>query len=158
VSNVVVEQWLWSWCKLDILGLTDFIGGCIDFLKNQFQIQFGSEITDKSLNRSSFLCSYYVWRSDPNLGTMAARADAELLAAQSFVFVSLALLLAVATKSFVFGCTLYRTIWLAFLFVVLVGSSLTFHYQRQKRVYGRFALFLAVSNHPRDEKPRAGTS
>ncbi len=148
LSHEVVERGLWHWRKLTLTGLSDFIGARIDFLKNQFQIQFGSELTDQSLRRASHLCAFYVWRSDPGLGAMAARADAELLAAQSVLFVSLVLLVAVARKCFMQGFTPNREIWLATLFGILVSSVLTFDYHRQKRVYGRFALFLAVSNHP----------
>jgi hypothetical protein len=64
----------------------------------------------------------------------------------------MALLLASVIKCLVLGWTLNRAIWLAAILALLLSSSLTFHYHRRKRVYGRFALFLAVSSHPQDEK------
>jgi hypothetical protein len=130
-------------------GLRDFLGiDNVAFLKSQFQIQFGSEPQDGSLNESSFLCAYYGWKISLTLGAMQGRWDSDLLAAQSFVLVSLILILLVIAEALILGFDLFMIVWLAVLGFILSGSCLGFNYQRKKRVYGRFGLFLALSNSP----------
>ncbi len=152
LSNVVVEQGMWHWWPLSIAGLARFIGAeSIASLVGQFRTEFGCDFDDKSLNRASFLCSYYIWKMDPNLGAMTGRLDAELLASQSMVLVSLVLAVVAAVKGVIIGFTPYLEIWLAVLILILISASLTFEYHRKKRVYGRYAMFLALSYHPKEK-------
>jgi hypothetical protein len=90
LSNVLTEKMIWRRCSpFDLKGLSEFLGiENIAFLKNQFLIQFGSEPKDGSLNESSFFCAQYCWKINPSLGAMQGRWDSDLLAAQSFVLVS----------------------------------------------------------------------
>jgi hypothetical protein len=133
-------------------GLSKFLGiESIEFLKSQFQIQFGSEPKDDSLNQSSFLCAYYGWKVSPTLGAMQGRWDSDLLAAQSFVLVSLILILVSTAEGLILSFDLFLKVWLVVLVFILWGSCLAFSYHRKKRVYGRFGLFLALSNSPHVE-------
>jgi hypothetical protein len=154
LSNGLVEKQIWRrFAPLTLVGLKDFLGvDNIEFLKSQFQIQFGSEPQDGSLNESSFLCAYYGWKISPTLGAMQGRWDSDLLAAQSFVLVSLMLILLVVAELLILGCDFFLIVWLAVLGFILCGSCLAFSYHRKKRVYGRFGLFLALSNSPHAEK------
>jgi ABC-type multidrug transport system fused ATPase/permease subunit len=152
LSNVLVEKMIWRRCNpFDLKGLSKFLGIDIAFLKTQFQLQFGSDPKDDSLNQSSFLCAYYGWKINPNLGTMQGRWDSDLLAAQSFVLVSVALIAMAAIEGFIVGFDLFLIVWLIVLAIILCGSCLAFDYHRKKRVYGRFGLFLALSSHAHDK-------
>lgn len=152
LSNVIVEQGLWHWAPLSRSGLVEFLGiESVRSLNERFKIQFGSDPSQDSLNRSSFLCAYYIWRSDFNLGEMQGRLDAELLAAQSSVLVSGALLAIVLLEVFFWGLSTYFSVWLAVLIVISLASGMAFKYHRKKRVYSRFALFLAVTDPPPTE-------
>jgi hypothetical protein len=149
LSNVLVEKMIWRHrSPFNLVGLSKFLGiANIGFLKTQFALQFGSEPTDGSLNESSFLCAYYGWKINPNLGTMQGRWDSDLLAAQSFVLVSAALVVMAVVEGFIVGFDLFLIVWLIVLTIILCGSCLAFNYHRKKRVYGRFGLFLALSSH-----------
>ncbi len=149
LSNVAVEK-IWRIKHgYTFEGLEKFLGvESIDSLKERFRKQFGSYPKDKALNESSFLCAYFGWKVDPTLGAMQGRWDADLLAAQSFVLVSLILLLMTGTEIHISGCDLFKIVWTVFLAVTLLGSFLNFRYHREKRVYGRFALFLALYEEP----------
>jgi hypothetical protein len=119
--------------------------------EKQFLIQFGSELTDGSLNESSFLCAYYGWKINPNLGAMQGRWDSDLLVAHSFVLVSVALLAMGVVEGCIASFDLFLKVWLIVLVVILCGSFLAFKYHRKKRVYGRFGLFLTLTSHPYDK-------
>jgi hypothetical protein len=151
LSNVVVEK-LWRKCSpYTFENMSKFLGNDnLGFIKAQFQIQFGSEPWEGSLNESSFFCAYYIWRVSPSLGAMQGRQDADLLAAQSFTLIALVLALA----TLVVGNWSDLGVWLRFAFflTILAGSFLAFAYHRKKRVYGRFAMFLALSNSPHIEE------
>ncbi len=158
LSNLLIERQIWKrlW-PLNLNGLSKFLGlENIKFLKSQFQVQFGSEPKDDSLNESSFLCAYYGWKVSPTLGAMQGRWDSDLLAAQSFVLVTLILILVSIAEGVSVGFDLYSKVWLIVLTLILWGSCLAFNYHRKKRVYGRFGLFLALSNSPHIEKGDAG--
>jgi hypothetical protein len=147
LSKAVVDIGIWHWSRLDYPGMEKFLGSeTAHSLNTRFKKIFGSEPTKTSLNRSSFLCAYYIWRTNVNLGQMQGRHDSDLLAAQSFVLVTIALILAVAYEMWVFGPSRYFRWWLAALIVIGLGSVLSFNYHRKKRVYGRFELFLALSD------------
>jgi hypothetical protein len=149
LSNVLVEKMIWRRrSPFNLQGLSKFLGiENIRFLKTQFSLQFGSEPKDGSLNESSFLCAYYGWKINPNLGTMQGRWDSDLLAAQSFVLVSAALIVMALAEGFIGGgFDLFLIVWLVVLAIILCGSCLAFNYHRKKRVYGRFGLFLALSS------------
>lgn len=147
ISHVVIEQGIFHWWPIKLDGLTEFLGiEGIEELMLRFRTQFGSSFKEGSLNRASFLCSYYVWRVDPNLGAMTARLDAELLAAQSVLLVSLGLIAWVLKKSLCQWFDSYLVGWLAILATITFGAWLTFKYHRKKRIYARFAFFLAASH------------
>jgi hypothetical protein len=154
LSHVVVEKGLCHWSPLSETGLEEFLGiRSIKFLNERFEDQFGSEPTSGSLNRSSFLCAYYIWRTNATLGGMQGRFDSDLLASQSFVLVSLALIAAVSVEIHLFGLRTYFIVWLCVLLVILLASGLSFVYHRKKRVYGRFGLFLAISDPQSGKEP-----
>lgn len=147
LSHTVVERWLWYRSRLNRSGLAEFLGiDNVDSLNARFMSRFGSMPTERSLNRSSFLCAYYIWRTDTTLGEMQGRFDSDLLASQSFVLVSGALTVAVLIESFACGFGIYFRTLFAILSAILLASCLAFNYHRKKRVYGRFGLFLAITD------------
>lgn len=148
LSNQVIEKWIWKSCSpLTTIGLANSLGiNGIDELKARFRAQFGSDLKEESLNESSFLCAYFGWRVNPTLGAMQGRWDADLLASQSFVLVTAMLLSMVALEWIIVGYDLFILLWTLLLIVIGIGSCLNFNYHRKKRVYGRFALFLALTN------------
>lgn len=154
LSNILVEKMIWRRCSpFDLKGLGKFLGiDNLGFVKTQFQLQFGSEPQDGSLNESSFLCAYYGWKVNTNVGAMQARWDSDLLAAQSFVLVSVILIAMAVIEGVVAGFDLFLIVWLIVLTIILSGSCLAFNYHRKKRVYGRFGLFLALSSHAHDRE------
>ncbi len=151
LSHLLVERTWRRFSPLNLAGLSGFLGiENTDFVKKQFLSQFGSEPKDGSLNQSSFLCAYYGWRINPTLGAMQGRWDSDLLAVQSFVLVSTVLIAMSAAEGIIVGFDLFLIVWLIVLGVIWSGSCLAFNYDRKKRVYGRFGLFLALRSHPRD--------
>jgi hypothetical protein len=153
LSYVAIEKWFWHSCPLNQSGLVKFIGiENVDSLNARFKEKFGSEPTKDSLNRSSFLCAYYIWRTDNTLGEMQGRFDADLLATQSFVLVSAILIVTVLIEIYFLGISGYFEAWLAVLILISLASGLAFNYHRKKRVYGRFGLFLAISDAPSAKK------
>jgi hypothetical protein len=152
LSNLLVEK-LWNLCRpLTLKGMSEFLGtDNLKFLQTQFKIQFGSEPSDESLNRSSFLCAYFIWKVNPGLGVMEGRYDADLLAAQSTVLASLVLFVGTLIERCRLGPDPFLKLWLVVLGAILVGSFLAFEYHRKKRVYGRFGMFLALSNSPHEQ-------
>jgi hypothetical protein len=160
LSNLLVEKMIWRKCSpFNLKGLSEFLGiENLDTLKKQFLTQFGSEPKNGSLNESSFLCAYYGWKMNPGLGSMQGRWDSDLLAAQSFVLVSVILILMTLIEGGIVGFDLFICLWLAALAFICCGSCLAFNYHRKKRVYGRFGLYLALSNPALDkteDKPAA---
>lgn len=147
ISNQVVEQWIWGrLAPLDYRGMEKFLGSdTARSISTRFEKEFGARPGEMSLNRSSFVCAYYIWRNDVNLGQMQGRQDADLLAAQSFVLVTMILALLSIFDAYAVGLRMYLYLWLPFLVLIGLGSALSFNYHRQKRVYGRFELFLALS-------------
>lgn len=157
LSYAVVEEGLCHWRPLDSSGLVDFLGIENEAALNaRFKTQFGSEPVQKkgSLNRSSFLCAYYIWRTNTALGEMQGRYDSDLLAARSFVLVSGALFVTVFIEM-LFSCfSTYFLVWLGVLAIFLWASWLAFTYHRKTRVYGRFGMFLAITDTPTDKERR----
>jgi hypothetical protein len=152
LSNVVVEKCFWRWSPLNYPGLVEFLGiESASSLDKRFKRQFGSEPTKNSLNQSSFLCAYYIWQTATTLGEMQGRYDSDLLASQSFVFVSVALIVAVFIEAIWVSFSAYFIVFLIALATICVASSLSFDYHRKKRVYGRFGLFLAITGPSRQE-------
>jgi hypothetical protein len=152
LSNVLVEKILWGKRPFNLDGMSKFLGiENLETLKKRFLVQFGSEPKNGSLNESSFLCAYYGWRVNPGLGAMQGRWDSDLLAAQSFVLVSMLLSLMTIAEGWIVGFNLFIIVWLTTLVFIGLGSCLAFNYHRKKRVYGRFALYLAVSSPPLDK-------
>jgi hypothetical protein len=156
LSYDLVER-LWELRSLiNFDGLVKFIGlEDADRLKQQFKIQFGYAPKDDSPNRASFLCAYYIWRMDPNLGAMQGRLDSDNLAARNSALVSFALLVMSILEGLYFGFDLFIWICTILLPVILSGSALAFHYHRKKRVYGRFEMFVAVSGSTGRDKTEA---
>jgi hypothetical protein len=150
LSYVLVER-LWALRRpLNFDGLAEFIGiEETEPLKQQFKTRFGSALKGGSLNRASFLCAYYIWRMDPNLGAMQGRFDSDNLAAQTSVLVSFVLLGMSILEGSCFGFDLFIWVWTILLAVILGGSALAFNYHRKKRVYGRFEMFVALSGFDR---------
>jgi hypothetical protein len=148
LSHQAIERILWSRFKLSLADLSNYLGAeKIDKLKKLFFSQFGFALTDEHLERASFLCSYYIWRWDLNLGMMTARHDAERLASQSSLLVSGFLLIEALFHWGVVAhnwTSTYDLAWVVCLVFCIVGSALSFHYHRRKRVYTRFAIYLAI--------------
>lgn len=146
ISHTVIERWLWDSRPFTKSGLIEFLGlQSASELDARFQKQFGSALDGEHLRESSFLCAYFVWKVNTALGEMQGRQDADLLAAQSFFFVSLFLIVIAALEAFRQCFPAYFLYLLPLLLFASIGSGLTFNYHRKKRVYGRFSLFLAVS-------------
>jgi len=153
ISYLSVER-LWRKCRpYTLQGLSEFLGiENTDTVKTRFRAQFGSEPKEGALNESSFLCAYFGWKIDPTLGAMQGRWDSDLLAAQSFVLVSVMLIAMTLIEAVIVCFDIFIYGWLIFLSFVLFGSWLNFKYHRKKRVYGRFGLFLALTESSMDEK------
>jgi hypothetical protein len=157
------RQWIDPLCKEKLrkfLGLAD-----IHDLKVRFRMHFGSDMLeseekknrteDKALNPASFLCAYYAMRIDPNLGLLSSRWDAEALSIQSLsvvilIFVLLPLLEYVTPYIPHFPQlpppkTEHGFYWSLFCLTLFGFNYGAYIYLRQKRVFGRFALFLAVT-------------
>jgi hypothetical protein len=145
LSYLVVEQWLWRRSPLNDSDLVKFLGiESASSLNERFKRQFGSERSKNSLNRSSFLCAYYVWQTATALGEMQGRFDSDLLASQSFVLVSLFLFLVLLIEA-IRGISTYVLVLLIAVILIGTASLLAFGYHRKKRVYGRFGIFLAIT-------------
>jgi hypothetical protein len=161
LSHPLVETLLWRNSKINLAGLKNFIGSnSIEKLIQQFKLQFGFELTDDNISKASFLCSYFIWRRDSNLGMMTARLDAEKLASQSSFFVSCVLLLEGLIRhsmgSSIFHFRLYDLSWITCLCACIGAGALAFNYHRKKRTYARFAIYLAVVCENTKSIPRAG--
>ncbi|MGA8072477.1 MAG: hypothetical protein WB995_03320 [Candidatus Acidiferrales bacterium] len=159
LSHVAVEECIWQqWKPFTRSGLAEFLAvQSLDELDRRFTEHFGALPTAgvDSLNRASFLCAYYIWRTDTSLGGMQGRFDADLLATQSFVLISFGLAIAVVLEILRYGCTHYFFLWLIALCSCGLAAGLAFDYHRKKRVYGRFGLFLAITT-PRSGTPEVG--
>jgi hypothetical protein len=153
-SYLAVEKpfgWLW---KLDLKGLQKYLGaGNILDLKQRFLKDFGFDLPEKAveLNRASFLCAYALWNRAPNLGAMSGRFDADLAACQSTVFVSFLLSCVLLYRKFCYGFDNVDSFLLILFATIFLASVSTFKYQRKKRVYGRFALYLALGKSPANQ-------
>ena len=146
LSHEVVEKGIWRWWPLNESDLIKFLGiENASSLRERFKTQFGSELKKDSLNRSSFLCAYHIWQSATALGEMQGRYDSDLLASQSFVLVSMALIMVLLIEAHSLGFSTYLVVLLIVLALIGVASGLSFNYHRKKRVYGRFGLFLAIT-------------
>jgi len=147
LSFSVLEN-LWKWpFELNICRLQKHLGlTSTTVLETRYKAHFGSPLPKGSLNGPSFLCSYYVWRINPKLGLITARADAELLAARSLLFAILLLsvmpVLGQWVKEFPPHVWWHWELSLAPFFI---ASALYFHHSRKKRVFDRFALFIVVT-------------
>ncbi len=143
---VVASPWE-KFAPFDSARLKDYLGMAdTRELHARFKKLFGYALDEAHLNKASFQCSYYVWRTNPNLGLMTARADAELLSAQNLVFVNLILFLMSSFR-------LSRHLgwngdlpWAVCLGLAFFGTCPSFNYMRKKKVFGRFGMFLASTS------------
>jgi len=157
ISYEVIDKWIAKrhW-PLDVTGLQHSLGTTeIQQLKKRFQKYFGDAFDGSKLEQNSFTCAYYALSADVNLGMMASRADAELLGNRSFVLVSFLLLIGTIGRQIWhhhFGKPVH---WLAipFWLVFLLGSIPTYKYHREKKTYGRFAMFIALTGKAKDAVP-----
>jgi hypothetical protein len=148
LSDAIISRPWRRLSPLNLRGLAEHIGTSdTSELNSRFRQHFGSGLDDRRLNQASFLCLYYLWTADQNLGAMTTRIDAECLGAQSCVLVSAGLTLVAWLEVFRehFHMNTPDWIWVASISLIAVGSVLSFDYLRKRRLYGRFALFLAVS-------------
>lgn len=133
-------------CSMD--KLREFAGSGDDEakLKRSFAAKFGKDLEKCNIDRASNICAYYIWKNSSVLGTLSGRFDAEKIMAQSSILVSF-LLLAVDICAAAFGRLSHFTFftWLVCLLLCLIASSFAFCFHRQKRVYGRFQIFLALT-------------
>jgi hypothetical protein len=148
-SNLVVERGLFGKRPLDANGLKKYLGADdLGLLMKLFRGQFGFSMPERAreLNRASFLCAYAVSRKAPILGSMSGRFDADLVACQSSLLVSILLIVGVLFRALCNGFAQFDRPWLVILVAILISSGYTFEYLRRKRVYGRFALYLALND------------
>lgn len=146
LSYLLVEK-PWNRCSpLNYKGMKEFMGEeTAASINSRFDGRFGVKLEKlDSLNRPSFICAYDIWRTDINLGQMQGRHDADLLAAQSFVLVTMVLVIITGYEACVYLQPFLYS-WLAILIILGLGSVLSFNYHRKKRVYGRFEMFLALN-------------
>jgi hypothetical protein len=141
---------IWKRCvALDLSDLKEYLDlTSTTDLEEQYKERFGNPLPAGSLNGASFLCSYYVWRIDPNLGLMTARSDAELLAARSLCLVIPILSLMPVLGHWIEahqGVPVWW-IWDLLLIPFFITSLLYFNYTRKKRVFHRFALFMVATS------------
>jgi hypothetical protein len=116
-------------------------------LQKAYKREFGSELPiNASLEWPSFVCSYFIWAQNVNLGIMTARFDAEKLAAQSSVLVSLTLLIEMLIRHSCLSQGSLDYLWIGLLGCCLLASAASFDYHRKKRVFGRFQMFLALAS------------
>jgi hypothetical protein len=139
LSHTLVER-SWSFfCPLTMKKLGDYVGtNDTSELSSRFKRRFGGQLRDDNLNELSFLCTYHVWAVDQNLGAMTGRIDAECLGAQSCVLVAICLALSAWLKT-------GDRIWAVSISLIALGMALGFHYLRKRRLFGRFAMFIATS-------------
>jgi hypothetical protein len=132
--------------KLNIKDLTKSLGGDqVHVLQSEYHKQFGHYFSGETIENASFLCSYYLWNKKSTLGLMSARGDAEALSGRSLTLVSIILfLLPVVTKIGSWGTCGFDYGWAIFMSFVVIGAMLSWNHQRKKRVYSRYAFFLAV--------------
>lgn len=142
LSQPIVEKGVFAWLlPLDLKWLRRWMGvqqGKAR-VEDVYEGVFGGALADDCalLYRQSWLCAYYVWQNNQNLGLMGSRWDAEALSSGSIVLASAILILVTPEwcvewiKLVVFG-------------VILVGALFGYSYHRKKRLVGRFDLFLAV--------------
>lgn len=158
-SYLVVERFLFRGYRLSLDGLKQFLGsGDQAVLMDLFKKQFGFAIPSggKELNRASFLCAYTVWRKAPGLGSMSGRFDTDLMACQSSFLVTILLSAELLMRELWLGLTSYDWILWIVLGGLLLGCLSTFPYLREKRVYGRFALYLSLNDPPSSEIAKSG--
>jgi hypothetical protein len=85
-------------------------------------------------------------RVDPNLGLMTSRWDAESLSAQSLCLVVLFFTVLPLVGQLVPQLDSdHGWRWSTFCFILFFFNCCSYKYLRQKRVFGRFALFLTVT-------------
>ena len=124
--------------------------GDSDEFQLRFKKYFGTSLQGP-LDRPSAMCSFYVWRISPTLGMLTARTDADLLGARSLVLVFLILLI----LPFLHSWTTWPAptlVWSLCMGIILFSSFLTFLYLREKRVFVRCILFMAVTSKAENSK------
>jgi hypothetical protein len=146
--SFTIERLWRGFAPLDMDGLKKFLGTTDGTeLESRFNTSFGQKLQDKSLNEASFLCSFFVWGADPNLGIMTARDDAEALSSRSLALVSLVLFVLPFFECLIAPAHAAPTlVWSLCSGVIVIGSFLYFNYLRKKRLFGRFALFIAATS------------
>jgi hypothetical protein len=107
-------------------------------LISQFGFSFPTgeqEQQGEKIRQLSWLCAYFVWGANTDLGVMTSRWDAEALAARSLLLASMCL----AVYQFL-NCH-----WFSFWFFVccVIGAFSAYGFHREKQVFGRFDLFQA---------------
>ena len=135
-------------------GLKDYMGseGQEEKLKERFKEMFGRDLENPNCNldRASNLCAYYIWDHSPLLGTITCRFDAEKIMSQSSILVSF-LLAGLDLVHYVYAVLVCGapspSAFAAYLFGILlcmIGSSFAFTFYREKRVYGRYQIFIVL--------------
>jgi hypothetical protein len=159
LSHAIVGK---SWDSFAPLTLTEVIKqlAFVDTVElgKRFETLFGQKLPEDSenLNRASFLCSFYVWGTDANLGILTARDDAEALSSRCLVLVSIVLFIMPIFKCLIRPAHAAPTpIWFLCLAVISLGNGLYYTYLRKKRLVGRFALFMVATSTKADSLLRA---
>lgn len=159
LSYQAVER---TWRKIHpytMPSLRVFLGseGQVEKLRHRFNASFGRDLVDCDLDKASNVCAYYIWNHSPALGTITARFDAEKIMSQSTILVS-ALLVALDLAHYLFATSVCGDTslgiflaWLISLLLCMIASFFAFMFHREKRVYGRYQIFLALS--PEQEAP-----
>jgi hypothetical protein len=143
--SFIVEK-IWSWLRpwrpaalrKRYTGIDGKFSRLEETLREKLGLAFPSGERDhQSIHELSWLCAYYVWGANTNLGVLTSRWDAESLASRSLFVSSLGL----ATYA------LYLSHWgsMAFFGCCAIASFLAYNYHRKKQVFGRFDLFLACT-------------
>jgi hypothetical protein len=146
LSFDLVERPFRRLAKLDIHAMVKEVG--VDSphrLQERFQHQFGHHIP-MDVNEASFLCSFYAWKTDANLGMMTARWDAEALCGRSLALVTLMFVLMPAVTRVWVPWTKVEWAWAGVWLVICISTCLSFNYLRKKRLSGRFGLLMALTS------------
>jgi hypothetical protein len=119
-------------------------------LEEIFGEMFGQALSEDNLDRASNLCAYYIWDHSPVLGSVTGRFDAEKIMSQSSILVGI-LLAALDLVHYVYALLVFSiadpSVFLSSLSGILVctiACSFAFTFHREKRVYGRYQMFLLL--------------
>jgi len=153
LSYKVIEIRIWGGKEsYTMLGLETYMGikGQGEKLKGNFNSKFELDLEDCKLDQASNLCAYYIWDHSPLLGTMTGRFDAEKIMSQSSILVSFLLAaldlihyVYAATESGAASLAVFLVSYMCLLLCAIV-ASFAFDFHREKRVYGRYQMFLML--------------